>query len=36
MASSRSRRANAGSKMASLLNSEEADDFYKVQYSYGQ
>ena len=32
MASSRSRRANAGSKMASLLNSEEADDFYKDTY----
>merc|ERR1712241_1419463 len=32
MASSRSRRANAGSKMASLLNSEEADDFYKETY----
>ena len=32
MASSRSRRANAGSKMASLLNSEEADEFYKDTY----
>ena len=32
MAFSRSRRANAGSKMASLLNSEEADDFYKDKY----
>lgn len=32
MASARSRRANAGSKMASLLNSEEVDDFYKETY----
>lgn len=32
MASSRSRRDNAGSKMASLLNSMEADDFYKETY----
>ena len=32
MASSRSRRANAGSKMASLLNAEEVDEFYKDTY----
>ena len=32
MASARSRRANAGSKMASLLNSMEQDDFYKETY----
>ena len=32
MASDRSRRANAGSKMASLLNSMEQDDFYKETY----
>ena len=32
MASARSRRANAGSKMASLLNSMEQDDFYKDTY----
>lgn len=32
MASDRSRRANAGSKMATLLNTMEADDFYKETY----
>ena len=32
MASSRSRRSNAGSKMASLLDSEEVDDFYSTTY----
>ena len=28
----RSRRANAGSKIAKLLNEEEEDDFYKNTY----
>ncbi|XP_074106633.1 vacuolar protein sorting-associated protein YL-1 [Cotesia typhae] len=32
MASSRERRANAGNKMAKLLNEEEEDDFYKTTY----
>jgi len=32
MALSRPRRSNAGSKMASLLNSMEADDFYTTTY----
>jgi len=32
MASSRSRRANAGSKMASLMNSMEEDEFYTTKY----
>lgn len=33
MAASRERRANAGSKIARLLNEEEEeDDFYKTQY----
>jgi vacuolar protein sorting-associated protein 72 len=32
MASSRSQRANAGAKMASLMNTMEADDFYKDTY----
>ena len=32
MANERSRRANAGSKMASLMNSMEEDDFYKDTY----
>ncbi|XP_033217925.1 vacuolar protein sorting-associated protein 72 homolog [Belonocnema kinseyi] len=32
MASKRERRANAGSKMAKLLNEEEEDDFYKTTY----
>ena len=32
MASGRSRRANAGAKMATLMDSMENDDFYKEQY----
>lgn len=32
MASNRERRANAGNKMAKLLNEEEEDDFYKTTY----
>ncbi|CAK9818467.1 Vacuolar protein sorting-associated protein 72 homolog [Anthophora quadrimaculata] len=32
MALNRERRANAGSKMAKLLNEEEEDDFYKTTY----
>ncbi|KOC67922.1 Vacuolar protein sorting-associated protein 72 like protein [Habropoda laboriosa] len=32
MAQNRERRANAGSKMAKLLNEEEEDDFYKTTY----
>ena len=32
MAASRSRRANAGNKMASLLDSEEVDEFYSTTY----
>ena len=32
MALSRPRRSNAGSKMATLLNSMEADDFYTTTY----
>lgn len=32
MASARERRANAGNKMAKLLNEEEEDDFYKTTY----
>jgi hypothetical protein len=32
MALSRSRRSNAGSKMAVLLNSMESDDFYTTTY----
>ncbi|XP_034945101.1 vacuolar protein sorting-associated protein 72 homolog [Chelonus insularis] len=32
MASTRERRANAGSKMARLLNEEEEDEFYKTTY----
>ncbi|KAL2715033.1 vacuolar protein sorting-associated protein 72 [Vespula squamosa] len=32
MASTRERRANAGNKMAKLLNEEEEDDFYKTTY----
>ncbi|XP_076758005.1 vacuolar protein sorting-associated protein YL-1 [Xylocopa sonorina] len=32
MALSRERRANAGNKMAKLLNEEEEDDFYKTTY----
>ncbi|XP_011501892.1 PREDICTED: vacuolar protein sorting-associated protein 72 homolog [Ceratosolen solmsi marchali] len=32
MASARSRRINAGNKMAKLLNEEEEDDFYKTTY----
>jgi regulation of enolase protein 1 (concanavalin A-like superfamily) len=32
MALSRSRRSNAGSKMALLLNSMESDDFYTTTY----
>ena len=32
LASTRSRRGNAGAKMAKLLNEEEEDDFYKTTY----
>lgn len=32
MAASRSRRNNAGNKIAHLLNEEEEDDFYKTSY----
>ena len=32
MAAARSRRSNAGNKMASLLDSEEVDDFYTTTY----
>ncbi|CAD7090398.1 unnamed protein product [Hermetia illucens] len=32
MASTRSRRANAGNKIAKLLDEEEEDDFYKTSY----
>lgn len=32
MAASRSRRSTAGNKMASLLDSEEVDDFYTTTY----
>ena len=32
LATSRERRANAGSKMARLLDEEEEDDFYKTTY----
>ncbi|EZA60273.1 Vacuolar protein sorting-associated protein 72-like protein [Ooceraea biroi] len=32
MAATRERRANAGNKMARLLNEEEEDDFYKTTY----
>ncbi|XP_058129006.1 vacuolar protein sorting-associated protein 72 homolog [Anopheles ziemanni] len=32
MAASRERRANAGRRMANLLNEEEEDDFYKTSY----
>ncbi|XP_008548180.1 vacuolar protein sorting-associated protein 72 homolog [Microplitis demolitor] len=32
MASTREKRANAGNKMAKLLNEEEEDDFYKTTY----
>ena len=32
MAASRSRRANAGNKMATLLDSEEVDEFYSTTY----
>ena len=32
MASGRSRRANAGAKMATLMDSMENDNFYKEQY----
>ena len=32
MALNRSRRSNAGSKMATLLDSEETDDFYATTY----
>nr|5CHL_A Chain A, Vacuolar protein sorting-associated protein 72 homolog [Drosophila melanogaster] len=31
-AASRSRRNNAGNKIAHLLNEEEEDDFYKTSY----
>lgn len=32
MAASRSRRHNAGNKIAKLLDEEEEDDFYKTSY----
>ena len=32
MAASRSRRTNAGNKMATLLDSEEVDEFYSTTY----
>ena len=32
MAASRARRSNAGNKMASLLDSEEVDEFYSTTY----
>lgn len=32
MAATREKRANAGNKMARLLNEEEEDDFYKTTY----
>ena len=32
MAASRSRRSNAGNKMASLLDTEEVDEFYATTY----
>lgn len=32
MAATREKRANAGTKMARLLNEEEEDDFYKTTY----
>lgn len=32
MALQRERRANAGNKMAKLLNEEEEDEFYKTTY----
>lgn len=32
MAAAREKRANAGNKMARLLNEEEEDDFYKTTY----
>lgn len=32
MAAMREKRANAGNKMARLLNEEEEDDFYKTTY----
>lgn len=32
MAALREKRANAGNKMARLLNEEEEDDFYKTTY----
>lgn len=32
MAAFRSRRSNAGNKMASLLDSEEVDEFYSTTY----
>lgn len=32
MAAARERRGNAGSKMATLLDEEEEDDFYKTSY----
>lgn len=32
MAATRQKRANAGNKMARLLNEEEEDDFYKTTY----
>ena len=32
MAASRSRRSNAGNKMATLLDTEEVDEFYSTTY----
>ena len=32
MAATRDKRSNAGSKMASLLEAEDEDDFYKTTY----
>lgn len=32
MAATRSRRVNAGNKIAKLLNEEEEDEFYKTSY----
>lgn len=32
MAANREKRANAGNKLAKLLNEEEEDEFYKTTY----
>lgn len=32
MAATRERRSNAGRRMATLLNEEEEDEFYKTSY----